>query len=126
MFDFIEKQRNYSPKSCHWGTLTRQSASINTQLIIALLSNVLATISKEPCKLRKRKVQPFLKFYLEMFLNSFFCSLTLLTVLITIFGASVTFAEQEKKKKLIINPHPTIANSFKKFYSVLVKITWER
>jgi len=112
MFDFIEKQRNYSPKSCHWGTLTRQSASINTQLIIALLSNVLATISKEPCKLRKRKGQPFFKFHLEMFLNSFFCSLTLLTVLITIFGASVTFAEEEKKKEINNQPPPYYCKQF--------------
>jgi hypothetical protein len=99
MFDFIKKQKNYKPKSCHYETPTWQPASINTRLIIVPISNVIAIVREESCKLRKKKVQTFVTPYLKMSLNSFFSSLTLLTAFIVLLFSSVTFAEEEKKKR---------------------------
>ena len=123
MFDFIKKQQDYSTKSNKYEECTNQFAVINTRLNnIVSLSNIIARNSKEPQKLKNAKVPSFTAPSIE----TFFSFLTLLTAFITIFCASVTLAEEEKKKRLIINPHPIIANSFKKFYSVLAKIIWER
>ena len=112
MFDFIKKQKNYKPKSCHYETPTWQPASINTRLIIVPISNVIAIVREESCKLRKKKVQPFVTPYLKMSLNSFFSSLTLLTAFIVLFFSSVTFAEEEKKKEINNQPLPYYCKQF--------------
>ena len=112
MFDFIKKQRNYNPKSCHYETPTWQPASINTRLIIVPISSVIAIVREESCKLRKKKVQPFVTPYLKMSLNSFFSSLTLLTAFIVLLFSSVTFAEEEKKKEINNQPPPYYCKQF--------------
>lgn len=112
MFDFIKKQKNYKPKSCHYETPTWQPASINTRLIIVPISNVIAIVREESCKLRKKKVQTFVTPYLKMSLNSFFSSLTLLTAFIVLLFSSVTFAEEEKKKEINNQPLPYYCKQF--------------
>ena len=85
MFDFIKKQKNYKPKSCHYETPTWQPASINTRLIIVPISNVIAIVREESCKLRKKKVQPFVTPYLKMSLHSFFSYFNLHKAFIVLF-----------------------------------------
>ena len=100
MFDFIKKQQDYSTKSNKYEECTNQFAVINTRLNnIVSLSNIIARNSKEPQKLKNAKVPSFMAPSIEMFFSSFSSSLTLLTAFITIFYASVTLAEEEKKKR---------------------------
>lgn len=117
MFNFIKKQKNCKSKSYHYEISIWHSASINAQLTIVVIRNVIAIVMEQ---LRQKKLQSFITLDSKPLLNSFCCSFTLLTSCILLLFSSITFAEEEKKKE-INNQSPLYYS--KQFQDVLQRVS---